>query len=692
MSSSKVKISQERLDALWSEIKMAEKYNEEELKPIGVESIERYTGVHVPHIGMHWDIILNEVYPIVQHNLPATFFRTPRAFLKPRNKTYIAKRRDPVGGGTEEVQIDSSKSAKTQESIVNYQLVEIKYKGETRKVLLDSLLFPHGVLWHGYKGDFGMTEEHSIFVKKDKVFVQRISPMRFIKDPAVTFENLNEGEWVGRILDVRLRDIKEDDRLDVSKELKGFNGFGTKVGLSTAIDQIRKVGGIFNGRDVVDINRTDLIDFADENFKRSSASKFIRVYEIFLRPSRKEAREGSKGWILLLTQEQTKPLRVSNWRIKAEGFPAKLLAFNNVPDRMMGIADVQTYSQIADQKNTITNLQIRNAQENTKVWVGINKGGTDEEDIQKVQQGQNTIVLFEGDNPVGQRMFVASPGGQASNELYLIDQRIQRNLEDKSGVSDLKRGFLQSGEESATSVKIRSAGASARPMYRQDIMTDFLRDSVHYLVQLNKQFVPFKEAVRIIGSLDLEWSDDPSEEEIQADVDVEIDVISMLPENPEEELRRLNETLALAIQGITIPEVRRKLQEEGKTINISPLLEQILIRQRIRNPEIFRNIKPEESQGFVSVAEIRAAQANVEAALQGSDQIPSPPQEGQDHVARIEVYSTIMQTIKELGDTLASQIMTQLIEIHQALLQAEQQKQPQAGQSIKLPKGGVRTV
>jgi hypothetical protein len=37
------------------------------------------------------------------------------------------------------------------------------------------------------------------------------------------------------------------------------------------------------------------------------------------------------------------------------------------------------------------------------------------------------------------------------------------SLEDKSGVTDLKRGFLQSGEESATSVKIRNAGGGARP-------------------------------------------------------------------------------------------------------------------------------------------------------------------------------------------------------------------------------------
>jgi len=683
------KPSDERLKALWSEIAMAEKFNEEELKPIGIESIERYTGNFFPKFGGDWDIILNEVYPVIQSNLPAIFFKSPRAFLKPRNKTYIAKKRDPknINGPKVEIEIDSTKSAKTQEAILNYQIFEIKYKEQNRKVLLDALLFPHGILWHGYKGDFGMTDEQSMWIKNGKVFVQRISPMRFLKDPAVTFSNMHEGEWVGRSIDMRLRDLVEDDNLDVDKKLvKGFEGFGTKVGLTEAGKKL-----VLDNKadDVTDIHRGSMIDFADKDFKKSSSSRFVKVHEIFLRPSKKERNEGIKGWILLLTKEQNKPLRINEWKIKAEGFPAHLLQFNEVPDRMLGIDDVSTYSSIADQKNIITNLQIRNAQENTKVWVGINKAGGDEEDIQKIQQGQNTIILFDGDTKVGDRMFVASPGAQASNELYLIDQRIQRNLEDKSGVSDLKRGFLQSGEESAASVKIRAAGSSARPAYRQDIEAEFLRGSLHYITQLNKQFLPFKEAVRIIGSLDIEWSDDIDEEDLQADTDVEIDVISMLPENPEEELRRLNETLNLMIQGLTIPEVATKLAQEGKTMNIGPLIEQILIRQRIRDPEIFRNLKPEETQGFVSVAELRAAQENVQAALQGQPP-PSPPEEGQDHRARLEIYNAINNLLQQAKQQ--SEVLTQLIQIQSALLQAEQDKEASPGTRPKFQAGGVKGV
>ena len=679
------KIKEERLTQLRNEIKMSEMLLREELEPIVAESIARYTGNFRPVYGGDWDIMLNEVYPIIQNHLPSTFFRNPRAFLKPRNKTFVTRKRNPLSEAMEEVQGDSTKSARTQEAILNYSMSEIKFKRETRKVLLDALLFPHGVLWHGYKGEWGMTEEQSIDIKNDNVFVKRISPLRFIFDPSVTMSNLDEAKWVGRIIDIPLMDLLEDDKLDVDKVLKGFKGFGDFPGKKR--EALRAAQ---QGKDYVPFTgqHRSLIETTEENFQKSKVAHFVRVAEIFLRPTKKEKRNGEKGKILLLTNEQKKPLRVNDWKIKAEGFPVQILQFNELNDSIFGMADIDSYKSIADQKNIITNIQIRNAQELTKTWIGISKAGTDEESIQKVQNGENTIVLFEDGKP-SERMFVASAGGGASSELYLIDQRIQRNLEDKSGITDLKRGFLQSGEESATSVKLRAAGGGARPAYRQDIMSDFLKDSIHYLNQLLKQFMPVKQAVRIVGSLDIEWSENPTKEELQADVDVEIDVISMLPENPEKELRELNTILSLMMQAITVPEIAQKIAQEGKTINLSPVIEQMLLRLRIRDPEIFRNIEPQESEGFVSVQQMKQAQANVDAAVSGQE-VPFPPVPEDDHRAKLQVYGAMQQLLQKMGQV--SDRLDQLIQVHSALLQEVQDKQAKPGQQVKLQKAKVQTI
>lgn len=574
--------------------------------------------------------------------------------------------------------MDSSKSAKTQEQILNYSISEIKYKQEVRKCLLDALLFPHAILWHGYKGEFGMTEEQSLYIKKDNVFVKRISPLNFIHDPSVTLSNLDEAKWIGRAIDIPYMDLIEDDTLDVDPKLiKGFLGYGNKL-------KGKQIPTKTGGQDKIQPTSicTELLKYAPKNFLDSPYARFVRAYEVFLRPTKKEKRAGGKGWILLLTNEQPKPLRKNPWSIKAEGYPAKILQFNALNDSMYGIPDINTYKSIADQKNIITNLQIRNAQETTKTYVGVSKEGSSEEDILKFQEGTNTILVFESGNP-RDRMFVQAAGSGASQELYLIDQRIQRNLEDKSGITDLKRGFLQSGEESAASVKIRAMGGSARPAYRQDLMSDFLKDSLHYLNQLLKQFLPYKDAVRIMGSMDIVWSEKPSKEAVQADTDVEIDVVSMLPENPQKELKDLQSLLMLLVEGMTNPVVANKIKQEGNTINLSPIIEQMMFRLKIRDPEIFRRIKPEESEGFVSVQQVRQAKENVNAAVSGQE-IPYPPQMNDDHRAKLEVYTAIAQLLQAMKQE--SEVLMQLIQAHQILLKEIADKQAEPGRVMKLGK------
>lgn len=676
-------LKEEKLKSLKNEISMALALNREELEPVLQENIQRYIGNYVPAFGGDWDIVLNEVYPIIQYSLPSIFFRNPRAFLKPRNKTFIAKRRNPVSGAMEEIQLDSSKSAKTQEDILNYTINEMDYKKECRKTLLDALLFPFGVMWHGYKGDFGMTEESSWVIKDDKVFVKRVSPLRFLKDPGVNMANLDEARWVARIIDVPYDDLIEDDKLDVDKKLvKGKLGYGNQIGSNAELEMKK-----YQGQDYARINagRRAMIEFADKGFKESKEARFVQVYEIYLRPSKKEKREGKKGWIILMCDEQEKPLRVNTWEIKAEGFPAHILQFNELPDSMFGLTDVETYKQIADMKNVVTNLQLRNGQENSKIWVALAKGNASEEEIEHVQRGEQTIVCFEGDSIEG-KMKVMSGGGAASSELYNLGPVIDRQLQEKSGVTDLKKGFIQSGEESATSVRERSAGGAARPAYRQDLMAEFLKKSFHYVNQLNKQFMPVKDAVRIVGSLDLEWSDNPSKEEIQADVDVEIDVISMLPENPEKEMQELQTILTMMYQAMTQPEIAQKIAQEGKTINLSPIIEQLLLRLRIKDPDVFRNIRPEESEGFVSVQQIRQAKANVDSALSqpSGTPVPFPPSEKDDHVAKLEVYTSIKALLDKAGQI--SDTLDQLIQMQMALLQQAQEQEARPNQPVKLAK------
>lgn len=670
-----MKLKDDDLLRLKNEIIMAEKLSDDKLRPVMRQALERYTSRHVPLIARDWDVVLNEVYPIIQYEIPSIYYRNPRVFLKPRNKNYFYKKRDPVTGQMQEVMGESAKSAKTQEAILNYTISEIHYKEEVQKTLMDALLFKHGVLWHGYKGSFGMTQEQSLYIQDEQVFVKRISPMQFLFDPAVTLGNLDEARWIARTFDVPLQDIQEDDTLDVDPQIKGDLGFGL------FLDSDKKSPIDNGGQDTRNTNsRTKtLLDYTDEQYRKLTGSRFIKVYEIFMRPSNKEKREGKKGKIILYTAAQKKPLRVNDWPYKVDAWPAKILMFNEVPDSIFGVSDIEIWGSIADQKNVIINLQLRNAQENSKALVFFDKDGMDEADVQKIERGEQGIVGIKGST--ANKVSFTNPGNAVSQELYVIDQRIQNNLDEKSGVADLKKGVLRSGEESATSVQIRNSGASMRPAYRQDKMADFLKDSCLFLNHLLKQFMPTEDAVRITGSFDIEWCDKPTKEEIQADVDVEIDMISAQPENPDKEIQELNTILNMMIQALTVPPVGQKIAQEQMIFNISPVIEQLLTRLKIKDPDVFRKLRPEESQGYAPVAELKAAQLNTEAALLGK-QPPSPPAPGQDHATRLEIYNAIKKIFKAEGRV--SPILEQLIMTQAALAKQESDKQsPKAGTPLK---------
>jgi hypothetical protein len=145
----------------------------------------------------------------------------------------------------------------------------------------------------------------------------------------------------------------------------------------------------------------------------------------------------------------------------------------------------------------------------------------------------------------------------------------------------------------------------------------------------------------------------------------------------------------LMVEGLSNPEVKNKILSEGKTMNLSPLIEQILLRLRIKNPDVFRNVKPEESMGFVSVQQLKEAQANVQAAITGQ-QVPHPPKMEDDHRAKLEVYTGMSALFQQMGQV--SDMLAQLIQIHTALLQELQSKEAQPGSQIKLPKPSVNVV
>ena len=56
------------------------------------------------------------IFQIIQYNIPSIYFKNPKVYLKPRSRTIISKKRNPLTEEMEEVFIDGTKAAKTQEN------------------------------------------------------------------------------------------------------------------------------------------------------------------------------------------------------------------------------------------------------------------------------------------------------------------------------------------------------------------------------------------------------------------------------------------------------------------------------------------------------------------------------------------------------------------------------------------------
>jgi hypothetical protein len=619
------------------EIELAKKLNREYLLPKLKAWYKRYIGEYKPEIGEDFTIILNEIYPIIQWQIPSIFFRNPKAYVKPRKKTHEVIKKDPITGMEIPVQIDVNKSAKTQENLINFTYKDIKYKKYVRSVLSDALIFNFGVLWHGYKGDFGVNEEGSLTIKKEKVFVSRISPMDFIFDPKVNLNNLESAEWSGRILRRPKEEVYSDKKYKIPKTVNKKSENGLKYEDMTGFE----------------------LKLSDEDVKKLGET--VELQEIYYR-------EDGEWRILVYCEGIEEPIRDDKWDCICDSFPSKILQFNELNESRYPLGDIETYKDIADQKNAIVNLQIRNAGQNANNIVVISKTGTDESEIDDIKEGRGNILTIEDDGDVRQKVSSITTGGGASSELYMLDTRIQTNLDEKSGVSDIKKGTLRSGEESATSVKYRMAGGNLRTSDRQEKMGEFLQESTEYLLGLIKKFMPYKDAVRIVGATDIEWSENFTQDDISAPTDVEIDIFSMIPEDPQQELAVFNNMLGMLSNMLLNPQMNAKILQEGKKINISPLIEQILYRNKVTVNGVFETLKPQDTQGYASVEQIKEAQANVASVLTGQN-IPFPPQETDDHRAKLEIYGLVDAIMTAMGQQ--NEAIQQLIQAHSQVQQVQ---------------------
>lgn len=625
------------LSALWQEIEICEQKIRLEVVPVMTESLMAYTGQRISADNQDCDVVLNDVFPIIQQKLPYLFFRKPRALIKPRRKNVFVRKRNPVTGELQNKRVDGTKLAKTTEAAINWDLHESGFEEEMDKVSLDLALYPYSYLWQSYNADFGLREDETMFIKNERIFQKRIRPDLFLWDTSGSDEG--EWQWIGRKVLVRLTDVLDDPRYrkQAKDSLEGVPGFGDKTPKTA------------HGADSSTIGSTGTYaDFLSDDFKQSIQSKRIWLYEIWKKASLKERLAGKRGKVYVLSRESgTEPLFESDdWPLKQEGFPGELFKINPLNDKVPGLADPLTYLPLIDEKQTETNYILDLLKKSSNFSLVLNSTKfSDEEAVRKFESGETKILMSNSNLDPGDVTSV-TPGSVPAAAFQVL-QNTNAQLEKQSTVTSTRLGIKPPGEMTATQAEILEKGLQSRPTIQQKLIGRTLTKLARKRIQLLKQFKKKKDIVPILGTFDIEWSDEFSNADITDEVDVTIDIQSMLPENPAVEIANLMKMMELMFQALANPSIYQKILQEGKTFNFSPFIEQILLRMNLRDEEMFRPVRPEEGEGFTPNAVLMEAQREtITAIVQGQVE---PPQLGELHDVHLVIHESILQLLIAMG-------------------------------------------
>ena len=570
----KIKIKPEAIKKYKAWLKMAIAKRDRRFTPVANRAKSYYKGQFKPDWSDDEDsVFINMVFPNTEIIKPSIFFRNPRIFIKPTQDKFILE-----DGRT----LDGAKAGKLIEDAVNYIAYSNGLQREVKKVRNDAIMLTYGVMFSGYEGETGVNEDGETYIRKDSIYSLRISPYKFLVDPEATdCLEFSDARWVAREIDLRFNEFKQDDWYENRDKAKSdATGYGEKLDKE--------------GRKI------PLIEFAGKDYKDTEDAKRITLYEIWIRPTPAEKKKLKKdengGRIVVLSMSNDEPHKVLRWPYKIKNpFPFRGLAFFRDNDEFYPISDVAQYEQQLNELSKIRTAQLKHIKTFGDKKVFIDKSIFDSEEeltkLNEAESGPFIGVNIEGD--IRNHVFVLQ-FGSAPSEMFIVDKKVQDDMDKISGINDMRRGIPISGIETATEAERISGFGGTRLVEMKSDVADFYQDIARMYVQFIKQYWTTETMVRRLGTLTPEWTDNFSSEDIQIEDDVEVDIGEMVPVNEVVRKKQALDYLEMIVKGATDPSIRAKLAEEGYELSLAEAIKEAIIAFGMKNENIIQRLTPEK--------------------------------------------------------------------------------------------------
>jgi len=554
-------------------VRMARKKRETQLVPRANRIHKLWRGRYADQ----WDDDDNETVhvPLVFANIEITktnvFYKNPKAFVKPKQELFILENGQ---------KLDGRKAAQNLEDAANYVAYDIKLNRTIKKVRDDALTKIYGVIMVGYEGLVGIDEEENEFIRDESIYAVRLDPCsEFLAEPeALDSFAFSDCRWVAREYSIRLSDLLDNPYYENTEELEhgSFHGYD---------DNVKGEKG----------EKKTLLDYASSEFRDSKDAQRVTLIEMWKRPTQAEKARGKSGKIIVFSMEGDKPHKVRPWPYDLKGYPFRGLGFNRDNDEFYPFHDVEIYERLLKEKDKMRTAQLEAIKTLGQRKVAISPDYFDsEEDVAKLTDpSSGPIIKVTGVDDI-RKAVMALTFGSYPNEMFMVDKKVDEDIDKVSGIGDLRRGLPPPGLDTATEGKMMWAGGGTRFEEKHLEMGEFYESVMRMIVQLIKQTWNPEKMVRRLGTLTPEWPDKFSKEDVQIEDDVEVDIGEMVPQDEVVKKRFALELLELAVKGVTEPTVKQALAIEGYKVSIAEAVKETIAALNVKNQNLLQRVTPQD--------------------------------------------------------------------------------------------------
>lgn len=388
------------------------------------------------------DTVVNMVFSNISTILPSIIFRNPRIYITPKRKP--TEKLDTVSG------------AAVLETVLNYFYKELDIKSETRRVVLDALIGPWGLIHLGYNAQIETVtvgDQVSEAIKEENPFAIRIAPEDLRVDSTGKDHLLKDAKWIAFRWVKTLKEVQDNPDYKNTDLLKN------------------------NTREEVEFKPIAENPFDTDNKDYDDVWGRVEGWEIW-------DKENQRVITLVLSQQPDQIIQDIEWPIEFEGFPLEVIFFNENPDSQFPLSDVETYIQQQDELNEVRSLQMQQLRNNAKRKYITKRDSLDDANKRKIMHGPDGTVAETDanlDNVLKPVEFKS-----VSQDAYIIERGLKTEIRELAGVSNFERG-IAAKVDSATEASLINQGITVLREYRQGIVEDFTIRVMKKLSQILQQ-------------------------------------------------------------------------------------------------------------------------------------------------------------------------------------------------------------